>query len=99
MKNDSYFEHFAKFRHEAERSEALSPDILRAMPPDEILRMVQELHVHQIKLEMQNENLRTVYAQLDEARERYSDLYDFAPVGYLTLSEKGLILEANLTAG
>ena len=47
---------------------------------------------------MQNEELRRAQVELDAARERYFDLYDLAPVGYCTISEKGLILEANLTA-
>ncbi len=58
----------------------------------------QALRVHQIELEMQNQNLRATQAELDAARSRYFDLYDLAPVGYFTISEKGLILEANLTA-
>jgi len=56
-----------------------------------------ELCVHQIE-EMQNEELRQSQSELDAARKRYFDMYDLAPVGYCTLSEKGLILEANLTA-
>ena len=55
-----------------------------------------ELCVHQIE-EMQNEELRQSQSELDAARKRYFDMYDLAPVGYCTLSEKGLILEANLT--
>jgi PAS domain S-box-containing protein len=54
--------------------------------------------VHQIELELQNDELRRTQVELDNARTRYFDLYDLAPVGYCTLSEKGLILEANLRA-
>jgi PAS domain S-box-containing protein len=54
--------------------------------------------VHQIELEMQNMELRLAYAELDAVRASYFDLYNVAPVGYFTISEKGLILEANLTA-
>jgi PAS domain S-box-containing protein len=60
--------------------------------------MVHELRVHQIQLEMQNEELRRTHAELEATKARYFDLYDLAPVGYITLSDTGLILEANLTA-
>ncbi|MBX9753635.1 MAG: EAL domain-containing protein [Pseudomonadaceae bacterium] len=59
---------------------------------------LHELRVHQIELEMQNEELRRTQAQVETARERYFDLYDLAPVGYCTVNSKGLILQANLTA-
>jgi two-component system cell cycle sensor histidine kinase/response regulator CckA len=59
--------------------------------------MLHDLNVHKIELELQNEELRRAQAELEAERARYFDLYDLAPVGYCTLSEEGLILEANLT--
>ena len=74
------------------------PLSLEPMSPEEAGRTLQELRVHQIELQMQNEELRRAQVELDAARARYFDLYDLAPVGYITVSKKGLILEANLTA-
>ena len=72
-----------------------NPEVL---PPEAARRALHELRVHQIELEMQNEELRRVQTELEESRARYFDLYDLAPVGYLTLNDKGIILEANLTS-
>ncbi len=66
--------------------------------PDELKQTLHELHVYQIELEMQNEELRQFQVELDAARERYFDFYDLAPVGYCTLNDRGLITEVNLTA-
>jgi PAS domain S-box-containing protein len=59
-------------------------------------RLVHELQVHQIELEMQNEGLQKARNALESSLEKYSDLYDFAPVGYLTLDREGTIREVNL---
>jgi len=71
---------------------------LEAMSPVEIRRLVHELHVHQIQLEMQNEELRQAHLDLDATRSKYFDLYDMAPISYVSLDEKGVVLEANLAA-
>ena len=60
-------------------------------------RLVHELQVHQIELEMQNEELRQSRAEVEAGLERYTELYDFAPVGYLTLGRDGAIRQVNLT--
>ena len=82
----------------ARKNATQSPDNLEAMSPETIRQTLHELRVYQIELEMQNEELRQAHAVLDALHTRYFDLYDLAPVGYCTVSEKGLILEANLTA-
>ena len=73
----------------------VNPDTLSS---DEIQRKIHELQVHQIELELQNEELRRTQEELDAARARYFDLFDLAPAGYVTIDAKGLIREANLTA-
>lgn len=62
------------------------------------LKLIHELHVHQIELEMQNEELIKAREIAESAMEKYTDLYDFAPSGYLTLSKEGDIVELNFLA-
>jgi PAS domain S-box-containing protein len=82
---------------------ALQGEPINALHADEptsseaMRKLIHELRVHQIELEMQNEELRNAQAALDTAHARYFDFYDLAPVGYLTVSPDGRILQANLT--
>jgi PAS domain S-box-containing protein len=70
---------------------------LGAKSEADTLRMLHELEVHQIELEMQNAELQKARDDMEEVLERYTDLYDFAPVGYFSIDAEGLILEVNLT--
>jgi PAS domain S-box-containing protein len=73
------------------------PD-LSGLSVKHLQKIIHELHVHQVELEMQNEELRRTSLDLELSRIKYRDLYDFAPVGYLTVDSKGIVLEANLTS-
>jgi PAS domain S-box-containing protein len=68
------------------------------IPHSDLQSVVHELEVHQVELEMQNEELQRAQQELEAYGEKYFDLYDLAPVGYVTLNEKGIIVEANITA-
>ncbi|MCX5975406.1 MAG: PAS domain S-box protein [Coprothermobacterota bacterium] len=85
-------------RRAEEKARSLETQELEVLSPEETRQTLHELRVHQIELEMQNEELRQTQEELDASRARYFDLYDLAPVGYCTISEKGLILEANMAA-
>jgi len=64
----------------------------------DLLKLIHELEVHQIELEMQNEELISAKNKANEASEKYEEIYDFAPSGYFTLSRKGNILKLNILA-
>ena len=85
-----------------ERAESLlnasSEEALVTSSPFDVKQLMHELLVHQIQLEMQNEELRSAQQQLDVSQARYFDLYDLAPIGYLTLDDQLLIKECNLFA-
>jgi diguanylate cyclase (GGDEF)-like protein/PAS domain S-box-containing protein len=94
-KTDHYQQKLQQLRAEAEARAAGAPATESA--PDTKDKLLHELHVHQIELEMQNEELRLAYTALETSRDRYLELYEFAPVGYLTLTEEGIIAGINLS--
>lgn len=88
----------SELRHLAEeklRKKMTEP--LQLVTEEALQRIVHELKVHQIELEMQNLELREARNKLEASLEMYTDLYDFAPVGYITIDSEGKILAANLT--
>ncbi|MEI6246257.1 MAG: ATP-binding protein [Acidobacteriota bacterium] len=88
----------AELRQLAEAQAAsMSTDAVVAQSPESIAAVLHELRVHQIQLEMQNEEMRKAQAELGALHDRYFDLYDLAPVGYCTINADGRIQQANLT--
>jgi len=95
-KNSDTLSKGSALRRRAELQAASQPEPLAE--GDSAQRLLHELHVYQIELEMQNEALREAQAEAESALERYVELYDHAPVGYLSLSKTGIIHRANLAA-
>ena len=87
-----------ELRRMAEVACKSSPTDDSELRPENFPSILQELRIHQVELEIQNEELRRTREELEESRDLYFDLYDQAPVGYLTTDAKGRILQANLTA-
>ena len=96
-KLDNKLSELREHAEERVREEGRGVAELPEMSHEEMCRTIHELRVHQIELEMQNEELRHLHNELETARDKYCDLYDFAPVGYFTLDMNGGIQEVNLT--
>jgi PAS domain S-box-containing protein len=87
----------SELRQSAEkRLRGQSPEITGTMTAAEVSSVVHELQVHQIELEMQNDEFMRVQVDLRESAQRYGKLFDFAPIGYFAWNERGEILEVNL---
>ncbi|WDT72875.1 MAG: PAS domain-containing protein [Candidatus Manganitrophus sp.] len=81
-------------RAEAKLTRSKAPP--KTLSPEETQELIHELQVHQLELEMQNEDLRSSRSELEALLSRYADLYDSAPIGYCTLDQNGLVMEINL---
>jgi PAS domain S-box-containing protein len=88
----------AELRRVAEQRVALREARAREFPPEDPRRLVHELEVHQVELQMQNEELQAARLEIEEGLQRYTELFDFAPMGYTVLDVGGTIREANLEA-
>ena len=97
-KNKKQLTAAAELRRQAEQQLRENPAELPNLRTEtDTQRLLHELQVHQIELEMQNAELRQARDTLDKALANYTDLYDFAPVGYFTLDRKGVVNAANFT--
>ena len=90
-------EKFDELRQRAEDQLAAKAGRIESLTRADLERLSHELAVHQIELEIQNEELRIARMEAEEARDRYLDLFEFSPVGHFTLDEHNRIVEANLT--
>jgi PAS domain S-box-containing protein len=95
--SDEEWNHTKQLRQRAEEALRGKPVDLEGLHTDDIQYLLHELQVHQAELSIQNEELRRVQLDLEISRDLYSGLYNFAPSGYCTLSQKGRILNANQT--
>ncbi|MDX2444307.1 MAG: response regulator [Bacteroidales bacterium] len=88
---------FLELRRQAEKLLALKGNVPGLNYDDDPLKLIHELQTFQIELELQNEELLRSQQELMESKIQYTELYDLAPVGYISLGFKGLILKSNLT--
>lgn len=92
--NDQYLHQLRESADRRLEKESEPSHFLKGRAPDEI---IHELQVHQVELEIQNEELKKAHLELERSRDQYQALFDFAPVGYVTLSPDALIRQINLT--
>ena len=97
-KKENYLTDLNQLRSRAEKRQAsIDKQNIAEMSADDISVLLHDLETHQIELEMQNEDLRRTQIELTNMRDQYAELYNFAPIGYLTMNTKGIILQSNHT--
>jgi PAS domain-containing protein len=94
---DSELTDFEVLRRKAEEKLKSKEKKTAPLLEADVKKLIHELQVHQIELEMQNEELREAYETAETALRKYTLLYDFAPMGYFTLNSEGSICELNFT--
>lgn len=99
MKDASKHSKFEELRQRAEELIGRGETTKAGLSEEEMLSLIHELEVHQIELQVQHEELRLARQNLEESRKAYSDLFDLAPIGYVTINGKGTIVSSNLAAG
>ncbi|MDO9554930.1 PAS domain-containing sensor histidine kinase [Rhodonellum sp.] len=92
-----YLNHSQLYERAEEILQKKTPKINSLPTEADAIRLIHELEVYQIELELQNEELKLAKLQSEGIAQKYTSLYDFAPIGYFTLSNKGIILEMNLS--
>ncbi len=97
-RNKKLVDETEELRQQAEQRLHLHMTPVAEMSETEVAVLVHELRVHQVEMEMQNDELRKTQVELEQSRSKYAELFDFAPVGYLVFDANGLVVEANLTA-
>ena len=94
MPSDKY----SQLRKKAQQRISHAPENIEQMSPQDLRALLYEFEVHRAELEVQNEELRQTQQELEKTKEKYFDLYECAPVAYLSLDKKGRIITANLSA-
>ncbi|MBC8234391.1 PAS domain S-box protein [bacterium] len=97
MKKKTNFSKLNELRELAEQSLGEQAEDAQETASEDIQHLIHELQVHQIELEMQNEELRSAQLELEESRNKYFGLFDLAPIGYFTIDKNGIIMDVNLT--
>lgn len=87
-----------KTRKKAEELLRKNKQLYQKLSSDDMQTLIYELQIHQIELEMQNDELRKAHEIIENSQKRYTDLYNYSPIGYMTTDSDGVIVEVNTTA-